>query len=264
MNITVEQLPVADFMPVPVSGCAPLSVQFQNNSTPGVSCIWDFGNGSTSAQFNPSVVFQSEGVYAVTLEVTTPLGCKNTSTYSNAVVVHPKPVAGFSYTLPDESGLANEVQFSDLSMGAAAWLWHFGDVSNGSSIEQNPVYSYENSGSFIVCQRVENEFFCADTLCQEVILIPFSSVYVPSAFSPFNGDGVNDVFNVQGNGIESMNLLIFDRWGELIFETNSMDEGWDGTYKGEPAELEVYTWVLFYQLNTDLKYKTFGKVLLLK
>ncbi|KAF5049231.1 hypothetical protein DSECCO2_441830 [anaerobic digester metagenome] len=74
---------------------------------------------------------------------------------------------------------------------------------------------------------------------------------------------MNDLFNIQGIGIQRMHLMIFNRWGELVFETETQDGGWDGMYDGEPAEQDVYTWVLEYKLDTNLGYKKIGRVMLL-
>jgi len=263
MNVSVEPLPVASFAPVPVSGCIPLTVNFQNNSTTGVNCVWDFGNGNTSTLFNPTAFYNTAGLYNVTLEITSATGCRDSVTFSNAVEVFPRPVADFTYVLPEETVLGNEVQFTDLSSDASSWLWHFGDANNGNSVEQNPVYAYEKGGSYWVCLDVTNDYSCADTMCKNITIEPFSSVYVPSAFTPFNGDNVNDLFNIQGIGIQSMHLMIFNRWGDLVFETETQDGGWDGMYKGEHAQQDVYTWVLQYRLISNLEYKMIGKVMLL-
>ena len=71
---------------------------------------------------------------------------------------------------------------------------------------------------------------------------------VPNAFSP-NGDGNNDIIYVEGIGIDALNFKIYNRWGELVFESNDQQIGWDGTYKGIEQEMEVYTYTvdaLFY------------------
>ncbi|OFY05803.1 MAG: hypothetical protein A2W94_01440 [Bacteroidetes bacterium GWE2_42_42] len=263
MNVSVEPLPVASFAPVPVSGCIPLTVNFQNNSTTGVNCMWNFGNGNISTQFNATANYNSAGLYNVTLEITSATGCRDSVTFSNAVEAYPRPTADFSYLLPEETALENEVQFTDMSSGASSWLWQFGDANNGNSVEQNPVYSYEKGGSYWVCLNVMNDYACADTICKNLTIEPFSSVYVPSAFTPFNGDNVNDLFNIQGIGIQQMHLYIFNRWGDLIYETETQDGGWDGIYKGEHAQQDVYTWVLHYRLESNLEYKMIGRVLLL-
>ncbi len=72
-------------------------------------------------------------------------------------------------------------------------------------------------------------------------VIPPLSVFIPNAFTP-NGDGINDTFGVKGEGIKKFTMRIFDRWGEVIFESHSPKQQWDGTYEGKPAQSDVYVY----------------------
>ena len=93
---------------------------------------------------------------------------------------------------------------------------------------------------------VTNTFGCTDTAYNEVIVLPEYTLYVPNAFTPMNHDGVNDTFMPQGVGIDpnDFELLIFDRWGSLIYKTNDVNKGWDGKANGgdKVAQIDVYVW----------------------
>jgi gliding motility-associated-like protein len=125
------------------------------------------------------------------------------------------------------------------------------------------VHNFYADGIYDVCLTAINEVGCRDTVCKKVRGIVVPLVDVPSGFSP-NGDGVNDVVYVKGYGIEKMTFRIFNRWGEKVFESTNMNNGWDGRYKGVMQEMEVYQYTLnvtfFDKTNTTKK----GSITLLK
>jgi gliding motility-associated-like protein len=84
---------------------------------------------------------------------------------------------------------------------------------------------------------------CPDEYCIQLHVELIPAIDVPNAFSP-NGDGANDVLYVKGQDIKNMDFKVFNRWGELVFESNSINIGWDGSYKGVQQEMEVYVWTL--------------------
>jgi gliding motility-associated-like protein len=153
-------------------------------------------------------------------------------------------VADFTFTpvipVPNEP-----TRFNNTSRNATDYTWSFGD-GNGSS-EVNPTHQYRKTGTYTVCLEARNRG-CADTICKQVASDVLTGAELPTAFSP-NGDGSNDVFYVRGGAIETSNLKIFNRWGQLVFESsnapaNDPAYGWDGSYKGKQQEMEVYGWVL--------------------
>lgn len=86
---------------------------------------------------------------------------------------------------------------------------------------------------------------------------------LPSAFSP-NNDGQNDFFKVLGNGIEEVNLVIYNRWGQLVFSSTNKDIGWDGTYEGDDQEIGVYIWQLKGSLIDGKQINKRGNVTLVR
>lgn len=126
------------------------------------------------------------------------------------------------------------------------WKWNFGDshstLANDTSILKNPVHTYDYVGTYTVSLLVINSFGCQDTVRKIVTVEDDFAIYIPNAFSPENGDGQNDVFKVAGSGFltETFDLAIYDRWGALVYKTNDVSKGWDGTIKGKAAKQDIY------------------------
>ena len=148
------QNPVAIFVGTPIDGGAPLLVDFTDQSTGTIDAWeWDFGDGNTSGEQNPSNEYFNPGLYTVNLTVTGPGGSNNIERYQYINVAYPIPTANFE-GIPTEGVAPLEVEFTDLSVDSVnTWTWDFGD--GGNSTEQNPVYIYETEGTYTVSLTVE-------------------------------------------------------------------------------------------------------------
>lgn len=252
VTITVNPLPTVDFVADNTSGCVPLVVNFANITPPsmvGNNCIWDFGDGTFSSDCaTPQHVYTAAGCYDITLTLTSPQGCPNTITYPDMVCASPFPVAEFTYGPQPTTILNPEIQFTDQSTGAniVNWFWDFAGL--GTSGEVNPSFEFPSTGpgTYNVCLTVTNSDGCDSTVCHPVIINGEFLIYVPNSFTPDN-DGVNDYFFASGTGLndaEDFTLYIFNRWGELIWESHNPDYPWDGRYKGVDVQQDVYVWRL--------------------
>jgi len=270
--VTVHPLPNVNFVTNVETGCAPLKIQFSDLSTPNIaSWAWQFGdplsgvNNSSIIQ-NPTHIFVEKGSYSVTLSVVTIYGCTGQISYPNLISVFEVPIADFDY-YPLQANIDNPViNFNSHSTNDNAWIWNFGDNST-QSIIPNPTHEFINPGTYNVSLIVQSTQGCTDTIIKEVTFKPFYTFYAPNAFTP-NGDGLNDVFIPKGVGFnnEKFNLYIYNRWGELVFETADYNLGWDGnTSSGNPAPQGVYTWIVLLKTfdGTDLLYRHTGQVSLL-
>lgn len=242
----VLTLPIVDFSFAPevVNGCAPLSIHFGDQSaiTGGssiVGWVWNFDDGNYSFQQSPAHTYPQAGAYYVSLTVTTTDGCVYSDTLNYPVTVYPQPVAGFNVQPVSTSIFTPEVVFPDMSADALYWEWNFGD--NTYSNEQSPSHYYTAPGDYEVMQIVANGYGCSDSVVHPVHILEESTFFAPNAVSP-NGDGLNEIFLPRGAGIVDYKLYIFDRWGELIFTSTDIDEGWDCTYKGILVKPDVYVW----------------------
>jgi gliding motility-associated-like protein len=160
--------------------------------------------------------------------------------------------------VPEEN---KPIQFTNLSANANNYIWNFGDGS--SSTDVNPNYQYKRTGHYLVCLIARTSEGCTDTVCKYVDAEIRTAVGVPSAFSP-NHDGHNDILYVRGAGIETMNLKIFDRWGKMIFESNSVNDGWDGTYKGKDQGVNIYAYLLNVTFIDGTSQQLKGNITLLR
>ena len=121
---------------------------------------------------------------------------------------------------------------------------------------------YEKIGVMNVCIEASNAD-CEDTMCKSLFISFSKLIGVPNAFSP-NGDGINDIITVEGKGIVEFNWIIYNRWGERVFETNDRNQGWDGTYKGVLQEMDVYTYLLTGKLINGEDILLKGNITLLR
>lgn len=247
-TVTVVDVPQPDLLASPGSGCAPLAVDFAGiPQLPGLGCLWSFGDGSFSNDCSPPPhIYASPGCFDVSLTVSAE-GCAATISYPQLVCVEPVPVASFSYTPQPVPPDDPRVRFQDLSTGAASWLWNFSAGDPATSMLPDPILDLWGMppGTYEACLLVTSPAGCVDSLCRSIVLADELIVHVPNAFTP-DGDGVNDLFLpvILGHDPEACELLIFNRWGETIFETRGKLEGWDGTVAGTPAPDGVYVWKL--------------------
>ena len=137
--------------------------------------------------------------------------------------------------------------FIDLSVGGTTGYWDFGDgVTEPYVPGVNPSHTYpQNAGEYTVTLYIENEGGCPSTYQITVCVNGESVLWVPNAFSP-NNDGINDEFIVSAFGIENFHMMIFNRWGEKVYESDDITVGWDGTYRGEEVKTDVYTYLIEY------------------
>ncbi|MGI8893137.1 MAG: PKD domain-containing protein, partial [Bacteroidia bacterium] len=244
--VTVNPIPVTDFVVGPTEACKEIFASFSNN-TPGSgnSYLWDFGDNTISSQINPVHYYSIPGTYSVSLISTSPIGCVSSLTIPNAVTVYPEPVAGFTYTPQTEKVLIDtEINFIDLSSGASSWLWNFGD-NTASSTDQNPIHIYREEGYFTIEQIVLNNFGCRDTAIQRIQVEELFNIYLPNAFTP-DDDGFNEIFSAQGIGIHGFEMFIFNRWGDQIYYTTDLNKGWNGIDEksGTQHPIGVYVYVV--------------------
>ncbi|HMR47300.1 MAG TPA: gliding motility-associated C-terminal domain-containing protein [Bacteroidia bacterium] len=241
--VVVNETPAIDISPMTEKGCMPLEVQFFNNSSypQGTIFTWLFGDGQTTDSISPLHIYNTDGIYTVTVQAITPDNCVSSFIMSNSIEVYPLPVSSFSISPESISILHPEITISESSLLSAIWFYDFGDGK--TSAFQNPTHIYQDTGRFTVIQIVESEFGCRDTSNKEVIVEGAFTVYIPNAFTP-NNDGNNDYFFANGYGITELKMQIFNRWGNKVFETPSVTGRWNGidtSGKICPQGVYVYT-----------------------
>jgi gliding motility-associated-like protein len=253
-QVEIFPLPEVAFASDLQEGCQPFRVQFLDQTTIPTpyslaSWSWDFGDGqgAVSTQF-PVNTFNDQdilpldvGTYTVSLEVTSGNGCVSSIEIADYITEHPKPSAHFDVS-PQSVDLNDpRIWFTDLSSeNVTGWDWTFGD--GGTSIQQNPMHTYQDSGSYPIELFVRTAFGCLDTAQFAVDVRPAFTFYIPNTFTP-NNDGENEFFFGQGTGIATYQIQIFNRWGEMLFESNDIDFPWDGTFRGQQVQVGVYLYM---------------------
>ncbi len=266
--INVRPYPIIDISANRFIGCAPLGVAFLNLSSPiGDDCLWEFGDGAIETSCGDVYHAYGPGIFDVTLTVTSD-GCSSTVTFHDYITSIELPVADFG-TFPGVINITNTtVDFTNYSTNATGYTWNFGDGTSLSS-EFEPVHTYPETigGLYEVMLIAENEFGCSDTAYGSIAYEDLLIFYIPNAFTP-DGTTINDTFNpVFTSRIDpdNFNMKIFNRWGEILFETYNLNEGWDGTYGGILVEDGVYIWSIeFKDTITDKKMDYRGHVTILK
>ena len=253
VTIEVVPLPTVDFQGQNLEGCAPVTATFSNISAgQNVSCVWNFGDGNTSSGCTDiSNTYVTPGCYDVSLEVTDANGCSSSLTFDDYVCADGYPEASFSFSPETLTNIDTEVEFLNTSVGAENYEWDFGD--NQSSTTINPIHNYPNAADEYEVRLVAiNNDGCADTAYAVITIREELIFYVPNTFTP-DKDDFNEVFQpVFTSGFDPFDfkLLIFNRWGEVVFESNDAEIGWDGTY-GESSQRIVkdgtYVWKIIYK-----------------
>ena len=213
------------------------------------SSSWDFGNGTTySWPFATPFEYHynDPGTYDVTLTITDQYGCVwDTIMDGVHVYVYDRPVPDFIWNPNPTDYLNAQITFNNQSTNNFYNQWSFFTDALYTSTDINPVFQFpqDQPGSYDVTLITTSAEGCVDSITKVVTIDDVFLFYIPTAFTP-DGDGLNDEFKVVGEGLDLSNfkMTIFNKWGELIFETSNPDNGWNGTYKGSLVPDGVYIW----------------------
>ena len=230
--------------------------------------MWNFGDAgfsNISYKKNPEHTFEQGGTYNVVLTVTSKEGCIILD--NKTIVVYPNPDAEFNAEPITASIIKPLIFFENLSTNDSIIHWNFGDGDSVSIILPGHTdHKYTRSGNFTVCLIAESKDGCKDTTCMDILIKDEFTFYAPTAFSPDNDD-INDVFLPVGIGIDPENFLmiIYDRWGEKVFVTHDLYQGWDGKIKGKKiGKNGVYSWLVIYKDIPGVEHQQAGSVSLIR
>lgn len=261
-NIIVNSVPVPTFTASATTGCSPLAVQLNSTTTGAAGLLWNFGNGSGGLQATENVVYTAGGCYDISLTATDNNGCVGTTMQNDLVCVIPDPIAQFQPNNAVQSTIDPTFQFFNMSTNATTYAWEFGDNSISTQTSPSHTYSAE-PGSYLVQLVAYNSAGCTDTAWVSVLVEEDQIFFIPNTFTP-NGDESNNTFApVFTSGVDESNfsLMIFNRWGETLFETKDPAIGWDGTYNGRVVPAGTYVWVLrFKDPEDDKKFEYRGNI----
>jgi len=263
ITVIVNPIPTLSYGVLENEGCPPFEAYFNGSSSMDNSTIeWDFNgdgiadttdyNVNTGNFSSPIFTYQNSGLYTVSLTVISEDNCSSTVSIQDYIDVYPQPIASF-ITDPIVAELINptvEVNGSSSIGVDSLYMWDFDDlVDSRNDTGIFAIHVYSDTGHYYISLDVVNTAGCHDFDTVLFVIDPDYAIYAPNAFSP-NDDNVNDGFRIHGVGLDLNNfeLMIYDRWGELIFKSDKLDQEWDGTIKGTEnfAPNDVYIWKAFY------------------
>lgn len=254
-----------------IDGCCPLQISFKCLAAPYDSCVWNFGDDRRSVVKDPVWLFDREGEYLVTLEVFSS-GARHISEVT--IEVHPVPTARFEIIRESQDIHNDEVIFRNYSEGARKYRWNFGDGTSSDVFE--PKHTYVKDGSYNTRLIAVSENGCIDSAVVKYVfsssgcIIEFPNAFIPNPDGPTGGnynaksDEESHVFHPVCSGVRDYQLRIYTRRGILVFESNDINYGWDGYYKGQLCDPGVYIWKVTGKFINTETFTKMGDVTLLK
>jgi gliding motility-associated-like protein len=253
-------------------GCAPLTVQFENNSIEATDYSWDFGDGTYSGLKNPVKTYLNQGLFSVSLTAISTAG--NHSILKEEIIeVYETPISRFTVNTELLDTPSVILETDNQSEFATNYIWDFGDST--ILTETNPTHIYENNGYYNIILIAKNEL-CSDTSYRTISVTNNSkgNIIIPNSFTPNthntnNGDfhqnnGINDIFHPVILGAKNYKLDIFNRWGEHIFSTKNKSIGWNGYFKGKLCQTDVYIYKIHVVFLNGEEQKIVGQVALIR
>lgn len=248
--------------------CPPATISFKNLSSPiddSYQINWDFGDGGTGTDISPTHTYDTAGVYDVSLSIESPIGCVTDTVFQKLIEIKAGPVAGFEVTPPNPTNLSPEVFLEDLSINAAGWDYYVDGVRIGPGPDR--AYTFQDTGLHVVQLIITHPQGCRDTLSRLVDVVPQITYFLPNAFTP-NYDDSNDFFGGVGitRGMLDFRLVIWDRWGGVVFETDNPQEYWNGQFQnnGKPVLDGMYIYQVSYKGPRGEPFEEKGYVTLMR
>lgn len=258
--------------------CVPATFEFFHTSTNASeigSTFWEFDNNETHFKIelgddSTTWYFPYVGSYDIAMTVTSIYGCVYTDTMFNLINVLPNPIADFGFSLNPTTIFETEgIQIQDKSsFDVISWQYYSPGSIPATSTSPNPNFDFPNGieADYPITLIVTTELGCVDTTVLIMHVISDITVFAPNAFTP-DGDEFNQDWRIFVNGadIYDFDLFIFNRWGEIIWESHDPSVGWDGTYRGEIVETGAYSWkAVVKKPYTDERFNFSGFINVLK
>ena len=258
--VVVEMLPNVSFFGDSLEGCEPHEVVFVNTTTAGsdlLDCIWGFDGGTVlqEACDTAFVEFEYGGLFDVSLTTTTVNGCTSSVTYPDYIYVEDTPSASFTVSTTSVLSLNTEVFFTNTSSGAVNYIWDFGD-STEQVTSVNPSHEFPETAStgYPVTLYAYSPIGCVDSSITVILVKQEIIFYIPNTFTP-DGDEFNQSWQpvfTAGFDPYDFDLFVFNRWGEVVWESHDASVGWDGTFNGKLVPSGSYTWKIEFKTeHTD-------------
>lgn len=243
----IKTIPTVDFNVTDSAGCSPFHTSIvEHSSKDVVNCFWKFSNGQQQEGCGTiDVTIYDTGCHDVTVRVVSDSGCYNQQTKLNAICVFPNPIADFTISPSSiQTNVDQQVVFTNNSLNGVTYFWSFGDSSMSNDFEPSHHFPSDYPYNYVIKLKVLSKDGCVDSTHQIFKVYEDLIYYVPNAFTP-NGDENNNQFLPvfsQGFDLYNYHLQIYNRWGEVIFETSNVSIGWDGYLNGKICPVGTYVW----------------------
>ena len=220
--------------------CQYAPISFTNGSTAGGGSIskyvWDFGNNRRSFNKDENIAYDNYGNFNVQMIVYNSFGCSDTA--KQPITIYPRAVANFDYS-PTELHATDPVSFNNLSQLDDNWHWDFGDGFFNTN--EFTTHAYDIYGKYTVTLIASTNYNCADTISKDIYVKSSPLYWFPNVFTPGSTNGVNDYFGLTTpNAVSKFHMVIYNMWGQILFQTNDVTERWDGTYNNELCPIGTY------------------------
>ena len=263
--------PIAGFNMPSDTGCEPFEVQFDNITIGKADYVWDFGDGAASTLRSPSHLYEKAGVYKVTL---TAIGKYRTDKVEKTVTVLPSPEASFTVSSAQLYVPNAEAHFFNETDKVVSYYWDFGD--GHASTDKDPVHTYYEDGEYDITYIVVDENGCADTLKYEnyIHVGKGSFIVFPTAFTPNVSEELDGIYSPEerrldlfypiSRNVDTYKLEIFNQWGNMVFSTENLLQGWNGYYLNQPAAQGVYVFKAEGRFRDGTAFREGGSILLIR
>jgi gliding motility-associated-like protein len=261
INVSYQAIEASFDYELAVSGCPRVNtVSFTDQTNVNFGFIdayqWRLDDGVTSINPSPVYSYPTHGTYDVTLFVKSNFGC--TANFDGNVFIAYYDEIEANFDVSPNKGVATETlfSFSNYSSNATSWTWDFGD--GNVSTDENPAHSFADVGSYTVTLVAENDVDCSDTISRTIVINEQLKVFVPNAFTPGNG-GTNETwfFSILGVDIYEFSIIVYNRWGEVVWESHDPSVSWNGNYNGELVPPGTYVWRMEIKNPNSSKTDTF-------
>ena len=275
ITVEVKKTPSTIFTADTLGGCIPLNVKFTDASDSlALSSKWYIvQNGkavdSMSTALSSMYNFKNPGCYDIILSNKYAYGCSSSYQYPSQVCTEGWPIADFEFLDLPKNIQDPTVNIENRSLYADSYYWSMpeGDADTSTLINPYTRYNTLQQDTFPVTLIASNQW-CSDSITKHLVIHDVFGVYVPNAFSP-NGDGKNETFYPTGRNLsgEHYNFMVFNRWGELIYQSNTPLAAWNGKKHNtmEECQIDVYVWkLLILNTSTNKKEELSGTVTLVR
>lgn len=264
INLQIFPVTVPSFSADMVTGCEPICVNFKNTTPKSSNTIWNFGDRPFDQNVtDPYYCYLNSGKFNVKLSLLDSNACKFSSTLSNFINVLPRPKPNFVTKPALLTDNLSEGDLVNTTTNGNYYQWFVDDVNYGSNA--NIQLQFNDTVCFVIKLISNNTDGCVDSLLRKVCIKPGFNFYMPNSFRP-NGDGLNEVLIPHGTAWLSDNYVfrIYNRWGQLVFKTNTISEGWDGKRKGVDCPNDTYFYTIQVKDYYDKEYEYKGHITLLR